>query len=189
MIWLDGLDLPQFQHYPVHFVQHYSEPRYPAEDAPKSPLVYPWAEMQKKLDASPESHTIVRYTSQEPGQEGHEVSKIIGAQCERIAAGTTTEVVQETTSAVYHVVDGAGSSKIGDKTIDWVKGDTFSVPAWAPYSHEVSRRSQDEGQGSLADAIASQAAETTYLYRFDDRPMITALGFYRNAKEEFYDKV
>jgi gentisate 1,2-dioxygenase len=27
---------------------------------------------------------------------------------------------------------------IGDKVIDWVKGDTFSVPSWEPYHHEVS---------------------------------------------------
>lgn len=137
MIWLDGLDLPQFQHFPVHFVQHYSEPRYPAEDAPQSTGVYPWSEMQEKLERATGNHAIVRYTSQEPGQQGQEVSKIIGAQCERIEAGTTTQSVQETTSAVYHVVDGTGSSRIGDKVIEWVKGDTFSVPAWEKYSHSV----------------------------------------------------
>lgn len=138
MIWLDGLDLPQFQHFPVHFVQHYSEPRYPAKDAPTSTIVYPWVDMEAKLEAKEGDHATVRYMSQEEGKEDQEVSKIIGAQCERLEAGKTSKEVQETTSAVYHVVDGKGSSTIGAKVIEWVKGDTFSVPAWEKYSHTVS---------------------------------------------------
>jgi gentisate 1,2-dioxygenase len=50
MIWLDGLDLPNFTHFPVHFVEHYSEPRYPADDLEESPIVFPWSKMQAKLD-------------------------------------------------------------------------------------------------------------------------------------------
>ncbi len=140
MIWLDGLDLPQFQHFPVHFVQHYSEPRYPAKEELSSPILYPWADMQRKLDrtCSEQQHSIVRYISQEEGKGGEEVSKIIGAQCERLEAGATSSTVRETTSAVYHVIDGKGSSVIGNQVIEWVKGDTFTVPSWKPYHHEVS---------------------------------------------------
>lgn len=52
MIWLDGLDLPNFVHYPVHFVEHYADPRYPAEDVDTSasPIVFPWTQMKNKLD-------------------------------------------------------------------------------------------------------------------------------------------
>lgn len=53
MIWLDGLDLPQFVHYPVHFNEHYSESRYPAEDTNDSLFVFPWAKMQPHLDDQP----------------------------------------------------------------------------------------------------------------------------------------
>ncbi|BEJ14232.1 hypothetical protein CspHIS471_0314060 [Cutaneotrichosporon sp. HIS471] len=167
MIWLDGLDLPQFQHFPVHFVQHYEQPRYPAQDAPTCPIVFPWADMQTALDAKDGQHVVVRYTSKQPGEEGNEVSKVIGAQCERLDAGATSEPIRETTSAVYHVIDGSGRSTVGDKVIEWVKGDTFTVPSWQKYSH--------------------MTEENSYLYRFDDRPMITALGFYRNDKEDFYN--
>jgi gentisate 1,2-dioxygenase len=138
MIWLDGLDLPQFQHFPVHFAQHYSAPRYPAEDAPSSTILFPWAEMEPRLEAVPEAHAVVRYTSKEEGKAGAEVSPRLGAQCERLSAGASSRVIRETTSAVYHVIDGRGRSLIGDKVIDWVKGDTFSVPSWEPYHHEVS---------------------------------------------------
>ena len=52
MIWLDNLDLPNFQFFPVHFVEHFSQPRYPAEDIDvnESEIVFPWTKMQKKLD-------------------------------------------------------------------------------------------------------------------------------------------
>lgn len=52
MIWLDGLDLPNFVHFPVHFVEHFQQPRYPAQDVDSnaSPIVFPWTKMQKKLD-------------------------------------------------------------------------------------------------------------------------------------------
>lgn len=30
MIWLDGLDLPLYHHFPTHFAQPYHEPRYPS---------------------------------------------------------------------------------------------------------------------------------------------------------------
>lgn len=50
MIWLDGLDLPNFTHFPVHFVEHFSNPRYPAVDSDESPIVFPWTKMQASLD-------------------------------------------------------------------------------------------------------------------------------------------
>lgn len=50
VIWLDGLDLPEFVHFPVHFNEHFADARYPAEDADDSPIVFPWAKMQSKLD-------------------------------------------------------------------------------------------------------------------------------------------
>jgi gentisate 1,2-dioxygenase len=138
MIWLDGLDLPLFQHFPVHFAQHYSSPRYPAEDAPSAPILFPWTEMSARLAQGTGEHVIVRYTSQYPGQEGQDVSLRIGAQAEKLAAGTTTKIERENSSAVFHVISGEGTTTAGEHVIDWVKGDTFCVPAWSETTHEVS---------------------------------------------------
>lgn len=52
VIWLDGLDLPNFTHYPVHFNEHFSEARYPATNVSESPIVFPWEKMQARLDAA-----------------------------------------------------------------------------------------------------------------------------------------
>jgi gentisate 1,2-dioxygenase len=43
----------------------------------------------------------------------------------------------------------------------WKKGDTFCIPAWHEYQH------------------TAETGKTVYLYRFDDKPMLKALGFYR----------
>jgi gentisate 1,2-dioxygenase len=71
MVWLDGLDLPNFRHFPVHFVQHFDQPRYPAADVESatSPLVFPWSEMRARLDAEPGDWAYCRYLKDD-GREG-----------------------------------------------------------------------------------------------------------------------
>ena len=91
------------------------------------------------------------------------VSKILGGSAARLSRGKSSPAVQETSSSVYHVVEGKGHSIVGEETIRWKNGDTFCIPAWYRYQH-------------FADK-----SETVYLYRFDDRPMLKSLGFYRVA--------
>jgi gentisate 1,2-dioxygenase len=164
MIWLDGLDLPQFQHYPVHFVEHYAEPRYPAVDVDtqKSPLVFPWIRMKADLDSEGGSWVHKPYLH----EDGSEVSKIIGGSAERLDANALSPRRRETSSAVYHIISGSGYSLLGDDKIEWKAGDTFCLPSWIPYQHFASD-------------------ETVYLYRFDDKPMLRALGFYRDETKPF----
>lgn len=71
MIWLDGLDLPQFRHFPVHFVEHYQDPRYPAEDVDtsNSPIVFPWSQMKAKLDSKEGSWAAIPYLKAD-GRDG-----------------------------------------------------------------------------------------------------------------------
>lgn len=71
MIWLDGLDLPNFVHFPVHFVEHYGQPRYPAEDVDSSdsPIVFPWPKMKADLDEAKDDFTSIPYLKAD-GSEG-----------------------------------------------------------------------------------------------------------------------
>lgn len=71
MVWLDGLDLPNFRHFPVHFVEHFDKPRYPAEnvDSTTSPLVFPWGTMKAQLDGVVGDWATKRYLK-EDGREG-----------------------------------------------------------------------------------------------------------------------
>jgi gentisate 1,2-dioxygenase len=63
MIWLDALDLPLFQFFPVHFVEHFKEKRYPAidVDSRESPIVFPWEAMKRKLDAKTDDWVAEEY--------------------------------------------------------------------------------------------------------------------------------
>ena len=73
MIWLDALDVPSFVHFPVHFVEHYKSPRYPATSVSKDecPLVFPWAEVKKSLDSGSSEWAMKRYLDRD-GAEGKE---------------------------------------------------------------------------------------------------------------------
>lgn len=158
MIWLDGLDLPLLHLMPLNFAGSYGEKQYPSTPAEgASRLRYPWAEMQPKLDAAPGSFVELEYTHR---HHGGPISATIGASAMRIDGGATSSRTRETAGQIIHVVEGRGSTRIGDQTIAWEQGDTFVIPLWTPYAHT--------------------AAEKSYLFRYDDRPMLRAMEWYRS---------
>lgn len=166
MIWLDGLDLPVFQAFPVNFTDDYEESRYPSEPVGlNTPLKYPWADVQAALDAIPGPHAIYDYVSKKDGVSP--VSTVIGAQAERIAPGTRSPLRHETTSYVFHCVKGSGHTIIKndgkETTIRWEDKDTFCVPSWSEVVHV------NEGDSSA------------YLYNFNDAPLLKNLNIFRLA--------
>ena len=157
MVWLDGLDLPVYHFFPANFAQPYSEERFPSEDAAgDSALRYPWAPVQAALDAQPGD--FARYDYHLRGTDKH-ISGTIGASAERVRGGSATPLVRETAGVIYHVHEGSGATTIGETTLEWKQGDTFCVPSWMPYVHH--------------------AHENAYLFRYDDRPVLEAIGAYR----------
>ncbi|KAK7531941.1 gentisate 1,2-dioxygenase [Phyllosticta citribraziliensis] len=173
VIWLDGLDIPVFHRVPVHFVEHFALPRYPAKEARREECgwVVPWARMQAWLDEEAkggsdgnETRDYVerRYTK----PSGAEITATLGALAARLAAGAASPPKRETGSAVWHVVAGRGQTVMDGETLRWEEGDTIAVPAWREWRH-------------VADAGA-----TAYLFRFDDLPMLRALGWYRVEGED-----
>ncbi|HEX3550365.1 MAG TPA: cupin domain-containing protein [Candidatus Elarobacter sp.] len=157
MVWLDGLDLPVYQFFPANFAQPYAEERFPSEPAPAdSHLRYPWDDMQARLEADPGPYSYAEYAHR---QTGGAISRVIGAAAERIARGSSSPTRRETAGVVYHVYRGRGTTTVGGEQLQWEKGDTFCIPSWLPYRHE--------------------AHKDTYLFRFDDRPVLDAIGAYR----------
>ncbi|KAL7952771.1 hypothetical protein V8C34DRAFT_309762 [Trichoderma compactum] len=121
MVWLDGLDVPNYTPMPVHFVEHYPSPAYPYE------------EVDSKLDENegdwpPEDYTKSDDTS---------VSQTLGGAAERLNAGCTSPVIRETASSIYHVFSGSGYTEINGQRFRWKQGDTFCIPAWNKYHHAV----------------------------------------------------
>jgi gentisate 1,2-dioxygenase len=92
------------------------------------------------------------------------VSKTLGGSAERLYPGGSSPYRRETTSFVYHVIEGSGYTDVNGERIEWVNGDTFCIPSWHRFQH-----------------VADQDSNA-YLYRFDDQPMLKSLGFYRTEE-------
>ncbi len=160
MIWMDGLDLPLWQILPANFTDHYESLRYPSALLNEaSNRKYPWPEMQAKLDAAPGATAEERYRLR---TNGAEISATSGASALRLDAGASTAPLRETASAIMHVYEGSGHSRVGDTVLTWKHGDTFAVPAWQTVTH------------------TNDTAQRAYLFRFDDRPLMKALAAYRS---------
>ncbi|KAJ9493832.1 hypothetical protein H2202_010687 [Exophiala xenobiotica] len=161
MIWLDGLDLPLYHYFPTHFAQPYHEKRYPSKPIHDSPLRFPWADMQAKLDDNPDDWARSEYET----RSGGHISQTLGAHAERVRAGKTGVVPRNTCSHVYHVRSGNGMTVIQppdgrEQKVQWTSRDTFAVPAWSKITHHAA-----EG----GDA---------YLFVLSDRPVLDALNMY-----------
>ena len=49
--------------------------------------------------------------------------------------GEHTKKHRHTSSAVYFVAGGEGTTIVGDKALEWTKNDCFAVPNWAWHEH------------------------------------------------------
>lgn len=194
MMWMDGLDAPViqalgagfvFEGYPEGGVQPATKqpgdsydrygaaqlrPLWGQESNSVSPLlVYPWAQSEEalhnlaKADASPFDDVAMEYTN--PLTGGH-VLPTIGCCIQLLRAGVHTRAHRHTTSGVYHIFRGRGSTIIDGESYDWEEGDFLRLPpmTW----HEHVNASEDE------EAI---------LFSITDAPIFQALNLY---KEEAY---
>ncbi|MGA2395951.1 MAG: cupin domain-containing protein [Candidatus Lustribacter sp.] len=158
MLWVDGLDVPLMTYLRIQFFEDWKEPRFPSvEYGVDSNLRYPWVEMQARLDAEPGPYARLEYFQRTSGAP---ISRTIGAAAERIAAGTVSPVRQATTSHVFVVHSGEGRTTIGSTAVDWKPGDVFAVPTWQQFHHAA-------------------GGTDAYLFSMHDRPLIEALGYYR----------
>jgi gentisate 1,2-dioxygenase len=161
MIWLDGLDLPMYQAIPVNFAEGYQERRYPSMDTDQSMHKFPWKAVLISLDSTPGPYARYQYLL----HGGQQVSAIIGAEAERVDVNSNSPLKRETTSFVYHVVEGQGYTEIGGERIEWTRSDTFCVPSWKPHRH------------------FNAGDEKAYLFSFSDRPLLEKLGMFRRQQE------
>ena len=79
-----------------------------------------------------------------------------------IPKGFKTASYRSTDSAVFTVVEGTGSSKIGGETFDWGPHDIFVAPSWIAHEHTASR-----------DAV---------IFIYSDRVVQEKLDFWREEK-------
>jgi gentisate 1,2-dioxygenase len=76
--------------------------------------------------------------------------------------GVRTRAHRETSSAVYYVVEGTGSTTVGATQFDWGPGDFVVVPPRAAHSHA--------NRSSATPAV---------LFSVQDVPLLQYLNLYR----------
>lgn len=161
MIWVDGLDVPMMSYLRLQFFEDWSEERFPSlEFGGPSNLRYPWPEMEARLRAEPGPYAALPYLQRIGGGP---IARTMGAQAERIDGGTTSPGRRSTASHVFVAHRGRGTTRVGETTLAWEPGDVFAVPTWQPFAHSAA------------------PGETAFLFSMNDRPLLDALGYYREG--------
>src|SRR5581483_1301462 len=182
VVWLDGLDIPLVRFFDCGFAENYpqaSQPiarpegdalaRYgnnllPLDYAPRSltspVFAYPYARTREslaQLAAAGAPHAAHSYKMQfiNPATGGYAMPTM-AAFVQLLPAGFSGAGYRCTDATVFHVIEGKGHARIGERDFAFSPRDTFVVPAWA--------------------SCALRAEEECVLFSFSDRPVQRALG-------------
>jgi gentisate 1,2-dioxygenase len=187
VVWMDGLDVPLTKALNCIFFQMHEQrkadhgkpvngskalyghgrlsPTWVKERPRHSPLMlYSFDQTMEALHAlrdtegSPYEGVSLEYTHP---QTGGPVTPTVACGIQMLRRGENLKPRRVTGSSVFHVVKGQGRSVIDGKAFDWSKGDIIALPSWAQHQH------------------ANSGSEDAILFSISDRPVIEALGFYR----------
>ncbi|HEX2273238.1 MAG TPA: cupin domain-containing protein [Acidimicrobiales bacterium] len=189
VLWLDGLDVPLVRALETGFFELHPQPRQPVtkpvDDSKRrfvhatllprgghpsasTPVVsYPWAVTERALLAGADDpalrSTMVTLDYVNP-LSGGAVTPTLGCRAHLLRPGGTTLPRRETSSSIFHVVRGAGTSIVDGTALAWSEKDVFAVPGWAEVAH-----------------TNASPSEPALLFSLTDEPAIRALGMYRSA--------
>lgn len=163
MIWLDGLDMHIVNLFSASFREEMAQLRH-ALDKPDdasarlyggamapanaqrrgvtSPIInYRYREARKLLDELAAHYPIdpnlghaIKYLNPLTGDWA---MPTIATQMRMLPAGFETEPYRSTDSTVFVVVQGRGTSRIGERTFDWQEHDVFVAPSWSEQFHRA----------------------------------------------------
>ncbi|OYX74976.1 MAG: cupin [Rhizobiales bacterium 32-66-11] len=185
VIWLDALDLPLF----VYLEGSYAEEaplqaprnrpdaceaeylaaglvpsrRHGRAPASRYPMLrYPWARTEVALRrlvdlGGPGEATELDYVNPETGES---CLPTLGFTAMMLRPGETVAPPLCSSSAVFHVVSGRGTTVVNGERFAFGPADTFSAPVFASITHEA------------------DAAAPAFLIRIHDRPLQERLGYY-----------
>ncbi|HZY24104.1 MAG TPA: hypothetical protein VFE80_17070, partial [Beijerinckiaceae bacterium] len=127
-------------------------------------LRFPWRHTEKALRAQGEyaargEPIELDYVNPETGDS---CLPTMGFTAMMLRPKETARPALRSSSAVFHVVEGAGRSTINGESFAWTRGDTFSAPVFATVEH-------------VADGEA-------FLIRIHDAPLQQKLGFYEERE-------
>ena len=158
--WLDVLDVPLVQLLdPMFFESHPDEFETEIKVPNASPMHFPWQDTQRRLteaEAASNGAGFVEIALGSPALETMGLSMI------KLKPGQGTPARKVMANNVFGVVQGAGSTTVDGETFQWRRGDVIVVPAWQEHVHH-------SNDGAV-------------LFRTTDEPVMTKLGFLREAQ-------
>jgi gentisate 1,2-dioxygenase len=168
VMWLDGLDSPVVRYLEILKMEPRDETAatHRAAKSAVRTIHYKWDDAYQRLlqqaesASSPYDDVIIEY--HDPLTSGS-VLPTIGCYLQMIRPGIETRAHRQTSTAIYHVVSGSGSTTIADTAYEWRAGDFFVIPPNAPHQHR---------HGGSEPAI---------LFSMQDVPLLEALGLYDEA--------
>jgi 1-hydroxy-2-naphthoate dioxygenase len=191
-VWVDvldvpfllGLNQPFYEPYPGNKVQAVREkssdhmqhrtgwvrPSWEDTKERNIPLRYRWKDIEPQLrvlaDSPGSLYDGVALEYVNPMTGGPTLATL-SCWIQLLRPGERTKKHRHTSSAVYFVVGGNGTTIVNEKAMDWTKHDSFAVPNWA--WHEHANRSKSE------EAI---------LFSVNDTPIVRAFHLYREEPED-----
>lgn len=190
MIWLDGLDGPLVRLLQVGFWEPYKQKKQPIARAHGSSSVElsairaSWIAPQSKQPPAycyrwRETEQTLKTVAESPGDpfdgivldfvnplNGGPTLPTFSCAIQMLRPGELTRVHRHTSTAIYHVFKGSGTTVIDGKSYSWQKGDSFVVPLWRNHKHE------------------NRAKEEAVLFVMSDKPALEAFGYYREEAGE-----
>jgi gentisate 1,2-dioxygenase len=85
----------------------------------------------------------------------------MSCEIQMLKSKQTTDPHRLTSTALYHVFRGQGRTRVGERYLEWKKGDSFVVPLWQWHAHE------------------NISSDEAILFSINDRPVLDSLQLYR----------
>jgi len=196
VIWVDVLDLGFVLALNVPFYETYGEERQPERSSPGEfvqkragivrpiwerpkrehfPFRYPWREVEPLLRefadqaGSPYDGVVLEYVNPITGGSA---MPTLSCWIQWLRPGEETKAHRHTSSAVYFVVRGEGTTIVGDQELEWEQHDCFVIPNWMWHQHRNRSRERE-----------------AILFSVHDIPILRTFGLYREEPEISLHKV
>lgn len=133
------------------------------------PLRYPWSEVKPVLErmahaeGSPYDGAILEYVNP---MTGGSTLPTLGCFIQQLPPGFEGKTHRHTSSTLYHVVAGSGTTIVDGTELEWSERDSFCVPNWMRHSH------------------VNRSSEPAILFSVTDQALLDTLGLYREDPQD-----
>jgi len=159
VVWFDGLDLPLVTRLESVVSEDHPAGLQEAVHGASSLLRQPWEVTDRALSALVDDPTRLASVEFTDPVTGGGICPTFDCWMHRFGPRLATPAKRKTGHSIFVVLSGTGATFVGPERFAWEPGDVFVAPSWAAIRHE--------------------ARETSNVFELTDRPILAALGLYR----------